>query len=695
MSAEIIKLLGRRGLTNIPGDQRELLERHGIGTIRPLGAEPSEEDVPRRVLSAVKEAYLESRKRKAPSSKLASSGRPSKSRQFDNSRSTSGEESIEDDEPSDNGVQGSSADSRPLPEADGQVSGAEMEECNKQTVDELNGDENRRGSPALEQLSPATDESPERFVSWPGSPVEPQAEPHAEQDADPVTLAHPNPPPDVDVSPPSKRSESLPAGTKSQHLAAVIHFPSSLEETVEADELSGHAQDQNTEQTTSKSEMGSPVKTPNMLEPPAMETPPCAQPSQTVIPGTVAPKTREGADDGQHRSRRMKPIEFSDSQDATLSLGLANASTTFHRMAPTRAYHEISTSSLVTSSSIIPASPRNSTTLHNPQDTNKQPSSQPEVGMQKEELDDVEMVTTDEGQHQDEHAPQDPHQHRPEAPTNAPLPGDKANVPEDKTKTPFETFLAVYPSYIIQHAGSLALFLRACICLEHMAKYRRMHHYLWDDFIRSFSAEYLDYVHNTANPLVASEWYHARDEPPQFREGVVNKHNLDDIMSSYPGEIARARRYTVEGDGSPAKRRSTVQHQGTSSTRPISAGGKTKPPPAERSGTVTPTNNASLSPAPAPERQKKPLVPQSSAQSWAPVKTPTAQKPQRHSMGSVPASGASSSVPGGLETPPARRPASRSSAGAWNPSTGKGYLKSLSRRRTLTEQEKVRKFIQR
>ncbi|KAJ2905869.1 hypothetical protein MKZ38_003877 [Zalerion maritima] len=116
--------------------------------------------------------------------------------------------------------------------------------------------------------------------------------------------------------------------------------------------------------------------------------------------------------------------------------------------------------------------------------------------------------------------------------------------PEWSTKSsdqPFLTFRAVYPD----HKGSCHDFVRACANLDELRVSKRLASFLYDDFIRVFSTEYLDYVfgcpESSKDILTAVEYYNDSCQRPLFQKGVITNKNLKRVLGEYPDEVTEIR----------------------------------------------------------------------------------------------------------------------------------------------------------
>ncbi|CAH0048337.1 unnamed protein product [Clonostachys solani] len=259
--------------------------------------------------------------------------------------------------------------------------------------------------------------------------------------------------------------------------------------------------------------------------PATLNTPPCAQPSQRIIPATVRKHSSpppEGPGEPGKKRRRMKPIQFSDPDAPEANVAVVESSrnpTTFSRMAPTKTYTQISSSNSISSSIIVPATiPQSPPIRKSPPQGRAQRASRPSgaqnqtAGQPNDKNDAMEITVP---------------------PT----------IPELK---PFELFTQTYPAYEKDYRGTLWSFVRACVCLDYLMKANSLREYLWDDFIRAFSADYVEYVENTNDPLPALDWFNTLTGAPVFTQLLVKRDTIHDILNTYPDELRVAQSYTNE-----------------------------------------------------------------------------------------------------------------------------------------------------
>ncbi|KAH0489222.1 hypothetical protein TgHK011_009663 [Trichoderma gracile] len=266
--------------------------------------------------------------------------------------------------------------------------------------------------------------------------------------------------------------------------------------------------------------------------PSTTDTPPCAQPQAATSSGT--PKSSLVKASAAHgRSRRMKPIAFSDDNSPKAAAPAANPSP-FTRRPSMRSLPGPNVDNSLYSSSDTPA-PFERERVH------RFPSPPP--------------------------PPPPPHnftrsatsQHRTHGQLDGAVSRDispsrqtpmhqlyriqaAVNVSISDSVAPYRAFTATYPDYTTVHSGNLLSFIQACVYLRMLQEERRMREYLYDDFIRAWSSGFLPYVQNAGpgqEPLPAVEWFNMLKGPILFNRMCVNAGNIDVVLGAYPEEASR------------------------------------------------------------------------------------------------------------------------------------------------------------
>ncbi|RCI07971.1 hypothetical protein L249_7871, partial [Ophiocordyceps polyrhachis-furcata BCC 54312] len=254
-----------------------------------------------------------------------------------------------------------------------------------------------------------------------------------------------------------------------------------------------------------------------------------AQPSHvvavtsTAITSSEAPAKKEGRR-GRHRS-----IKLSSSPSNKTKTGPI-------RMPTTKVFaDEPLSSSCISSSSVDSKAPLSSTAVHLVAETSI--TSSRSVAAQRPAAERVSHITPP--------PPTPTPNHK--NPSSQSQPSGSIVEPErtKQSPTPCVAFLAAYPDYVTAHSGSLQNFVKACVCLSYLQEKRLLREFLFDEFVRFFSGEYLGYVARAGpgqEPLPAVEWFNLQSGAPLYTHMVLSGQNLDGVFAAYPDETSVARR---------------------------------------------------------------------------------------------------------------------------------------------------------
>ncbi|KAG9258160.1 uncharacterized protein F5Z01DRAFT_645319 [Emericellopsis atlantica] len=192
------------------------------------------------------------------------------------------------------------------------------------------------------------------------------------------------------------------------------------------------------------------------------------------------------------------------------------------------------------------------------------------------------------------------------------------------TLTEFEAFVDKYPEYTVD-GGTLSTFLKACITLEWARKYQKLHHFLWDDFIRVYTTLYLPYVKNQGGTRGAVEFYNDRTEAPLWVPSqMVKASTLDRILDFYRDRVRelRARMIVDKDNGGQPLGPSPEDNTLTKASKPGTAAPTT--PIREQQ----PGRRHTMGPLPAPNRSREAVsTPVPSAEPSSSRSTPMSQLP--------------------------------------------------------------------
>jgi hypothetical protein len=101
------------------------------------------------------------------------------------------------------------------------------------------------------------------------------------------------------------------------------------------------------------------------------------------------------------------------------------------------------------------------------------------------------------------------------------------------SQAPFVAFIQAYPDY----KGSLGDFLRGVMCILQLQKERALSEFLYDDFVRVFAGDYLDYIMTVVHDqpaLPAVQFYNLNVSRPLYTKSVLTKDNIKDVANQYP-----------------------------------------------------------------------------------------------------------------------------------------------------------------
>ncbi|KAF4970903.1 hypothetical protein FSARC_2173 [Fusarium sarcochroum] len=528
-SRDVTELFSRRRVTNIPSDQKNLLEQPDSWAVNLKNQPHGLAHIPGHVLETVKAAYVarqSSRQKLTPQSKKRSASSvasPSSKRMRNGTTST------------------------PNPDF---------------------------------EKPPAS--SPERPISsWSSSPNRDQPEQSAtvEVAAESTTqssIIHETPKTGSVRPPPRQRYIPPP-----EHSSSPDEAEDDLETRIP--DAQPHSESVNRPAVRLNPTVPSPFSTNR-----TMATPPCAQPShptQTVVPNTVVANKEtltenKSPDEGQFRpTRRYKLIDV----DA-VGRKRKKSYNEKERLPPTITLPPSIESSIPTSSdSIIPNTYKVTTTQESiresieenetadhveevvPSTNDQKPAVNHSSNRRVESIAQLEHSgtakdTTDTA-NQSQQRPATPSQMGPSKVT--PISNSRKQLSSQKTarksipptplriepgarSDPYEIFVHHYPAYAGDDCGrklpgTKENFVNACVYLNYLRKRRGLRDCLYDDFIRAFPCHYKEYVNRFGkSAMVAIDWFNKLKDAPAYDKYVVHRGNLSHILRSYPEEFANA-----------------------------------------------------------------------------------------------------------------------------------------------------------
>lgn len=130
-------------------------------------------------------------------------------------------------------------------------------------------------------------------------------------------------------------------------------------------------------------------------------------------------------------------------------------------------------------------------------------------------------------------------------PTSGSVPPNAQPIPREappKLK-PYEEFKAAYPDY----SESARAFVSGCLNVKQIMRDRTLAEFLYDDFIRAFSTDYMIYISKCNRKKVKSilpavEWYNEMTKDPKYLKKIIRKNNLVAILEAHADDVAGIRR---------------------------------------------------------------------------------------------------------------------------------------------------------
>lgn len=109
-------------------------------------------------------------------------------------------------------------------------------------------------------------------------------------------------------------------------------------------------------------------------------------------------------------------------------------------------------------------------------------------------------------------------------------------------RTPYQEFRATYPDY----EESTRAFIRACLCVEKLEYERALPEFLYDDFVRVHSTVYMDYygeaqIRKYSEVLKATQWYNENVKEMVYTKKVIRRDNLPAILKAHAPAVRQIR----------------------------------------------------------------------------------------------------------------------------------------------------------
>lgn len=130
-----------------------------------------------------------------------------------------------------------------------------------------------------------------------------------------------------------------------------------------------------------------------------------------------------------------------------------------------------------------------------------------------------------------------------------------------RSQVPFTVFTIAYPDF----QCSFNHFILGVKALRDIRDRRRLPAFLYDDLLRVFCGDYLDYIRQQdpdEKPLTLAQWYIENVSSPLYMDGILNRDILDDIIIGRPDveEIRAAPKLTMTSI-EPTARRDTLSNR--------------------------------------------------------------------------------------------------------------------------------------
>lgn len=109
--------------------------------------------------------------------------------------------------------------------------------------------------------------------------------------------------------------------------------------------------------------------------------------------------------------------------------------------------------------------------------------------------------------------------------------------------TPYESFKLAYPDY----SENCRKFVSACLSVNQLRRDRQLPEFLYDDFVRAYSSDYLIYVSECSRKkadkiLPGIQWYNEYVKDVQYTKKLIQKDNLAALLALHKEEAHSVRR---------------------------------------------------------------------------------------------------------------------------------------------------------
>ncbi|KAL2261373.1 hypothetical protein VTK26DRAFT_4287 [Humicola hyalothermophila] len=129
---------------------------------------------------------------------------------------------------------------------------------------------------------------------------------------------------------------------------------------------------------------------------------------------------------------------------------------------------------------------------------------------------------------------------------------DRVPLDGPTSKLRFRTFKEAYPDFRGGHKKR-SNFIRAIMIILELQKDSALPEFLYDDFIRVFSGDYLEYIESldgNKRPIPTLKWYNENVSQQLYNKRIVTKSNINDVMERYRDKVQAIQQRTAGSNSS-------------------------------------------------------------------------------------------------------------------------------------------------
>lgn len=113
----------------------------------------------------------------------------------------------------------------------------------------------------------------------------------------------------------------------------------------------------------------------------------------------------------------------------------------------------------------------------------------------------------------------------------------------ESSRTPYVAYKAAYPDY----SENIRKFISACLSVNQLRRDRLLPEFVYDDFVRAYSSDYLLYVSECSRKkaeklLPGIQWYNKHVKDMQYTKKIIRNDNLSAILEAHAEEAHSVRR---------------------------------------------------------------------------------------------------------------------------------------------------------